>query len=185
MSPILDAETRRRYQREWIAKRRAEFFADKTFIDCGTTKHLELDRRAAPRRSTIASGRGRPRGANPSSRSTTSVGPRANETGLPTIRRATASRPLRAGLSLRRRRNEHYREQHRVEIAARRHARPSKPPRTARTASGRLLLPQCLQSETVACADRREQAADPPRHVRHQGRSCGRSSGRRTRTPRT
>jgi hypothetical protein len=45
MSPILETETRRRYRRERIAKRRAEFFADKTCIDCGATKHLELDGR--------------------------------------------------------------------------------------------------------------------------------------------
>ncbi len=43
MTPISDTETRRRYQRQWIAKRRAEFLADKTCIDCATTKHLELD----------------------------------------------------------------------------------------------------------------------------------------------
>ena len=65
-------EARRRYQRGWIAKRRAEFFADKTCIDRGTTKHLELDAATPPSRSTTACGRGRPRGAKPSSRSTTS-----------------------------------------------------------------------------------------------------------------
>lgn len=45
MSPINDAGDRRRYQREWIARRRAEFFADKTCVDCGSTEQLELDRR--------------------------------------------------------------------------------------------------------------------------------------------
>lgn len=33
----------RRYQREWIAERRAEFFSNKTCIDCGATENLELD----------------------------------------------------------------------------------------------------------------------------------------------
>ena len=45
VSPIRDADARRRYHREWIARRRAEFFAGKTCLDCGTTEQLELDRR--------------------------------------------------------------------------------------------------------------------------------------------
>ena len=36
VSPIRDADARRRYHREWIARRRAEFFAGKTCVDCGT-----------------------------------------------------------------------------------------------------------------------------------------------------
>ena len=33
MSPILEADARRAYHRQWIARRRAEFSADKTCID--------------------------------------------------------------------------------------------------------------------------------------------------------
>jgi hypothetical protein len=47
MRPINDAGARRRYHREWIARRRAEFFADKACIDCGSIEQLELDRRDA------------------------------------------------------------------------------------------------------------------------------------------
>jgi hypothetical protein len=38
-----DPEKQRSYQREWVAKRRAEWFSDKSCIDCGTTEGLELD----------------------------------------------------------------------------------------------------------------------------------------------
>lgn len=33
----------RQYQREWYARRRAEWFADKSCVDCGSTDRLELD----------------------------------------------------------------------------------------------------------------------------------------------
>lgn len=36
-------EYMRKYQREWIARRRAEFFSDKSCLHCGTTERLELD----------------------------------------------------------------------------------------------------------------------------------------------
>lgn len=36
-------EYQRKYQREWLAKRRVEWFADKSCVNCGSTKSLELD----------------------------------------------------------------------------------------------------------------------------------------------
>lgn len=39
----LTGEAKRSYQREWVAKRRAEWFADKTCIDCGRSDALQLD----------------------------------------------------------------------------------------------------------------------------------------------
>ncbi len=36
-------EAQREYQRQWIARRRAEFFADKLCVKCGSTEKLELD----------------------------------------------------------------------------------------------------------------------------------------------
>jgi hypothetical protein len=41
--PYRDIEMQRRFQRERHAKIRAEFFAGKYCIDCGTTSRLELD----------------------------------------------------------------------------------------------------------------------------------------------
>lgn len=38
-----DKEAQREYQRQWVAKRRAEFFADKSCVLCGSTDRLELD----------------------------------------------------------------------------------------------------------------------------------------------
>jgi 5-methylcytosine-specific restriction endonuclease McrA len=38
-----DRETMREYQRNWIAKRRAAYFADKSCVRCGSTDRLELD----------------------------------------------------------------------------------------------------------------------------------------------
>lgn len=38
-------EYMRQYQREWVAKRRAEWFSDKSCVDCGATERLELDHR--------------------------------------------------------------------------------------------------------------------------------------------
>jgi cytochrome oxidase assembly protein ShyY1 len=32
-----------RYQREWVAKRRADYLADKSCVVCGTTQSLEVD----------------------------------------------------------------------------------------------------------------------------------------------
>ena len=32
-----------KYQREWVAKRRADFFKDKKCVQCGSTERLELD----------------------------------------------------------------------------------------------------------------------------------------------
>lgn len=41
--PYKDAEQRRKYAREWMARRRAEWFADKACVKCGTTERLRLD----------------------------------------------------------------------------------------------------------------------------------------------
>lgn len=38
-----DKEKQRAYQREWLAKRRLEYFTGKVCIDCGTDQKLELD----------------------------------------------------------------------------------------------------------------------------------------------
>lgn len=38
-----DADTQRTCQRNWVAKKRAEYFADKSCIRCGSTTKLELD----------------------------------------------------------------------------------------------------------------------------------------------
>ena len=37
-----DKEKQREYQRVWVAKRRQEFFSDKSCLDCGSTSRLEL-----------------------------------------------------------------------------------------------------------------------------------------------
>lgn len=41
--PMRTPEEQREYQRQWVARRRAEWFADKCCIDCGSTDRLELD----------------------------------------------------------------------------------------------------------------------------------------------
>ena len=41
--PYSDREKRRQYAREWLAKRRAAYFADKRCARCGSTENLELD----------------------------------------------------------------------------------------------------------------------------------------------
>lgn len=41
--PYKDPETRRQYQRKWCARNRAEFFAGKTCVRCGSDQDLELD----------------------------------------------------------------------------------------------------------------------------------------------
>lgn len=38
-----DPDAQRQYQREWVARRRAKWFADKTCVDCGGAADLELD----------------------------------------------------------------------------------------------------------------------------------------------
>jgi len=38
-----DPERMRVYKREWMARRRAEFFEDKACVGCGATDRLELD----------------------------------------------------------------------------------------------------------------------------------------------
>jgi 5-methylcytosine-specific restriction endonuclease McrA len=39
----LDPEAQRKYQREWRALRRAEWFNGKKCVECGSTQNLELD----------------------------------------------------------------------------------------------------------------------------------------------
>lgn len=41
--PYKNPEQQRQYQREWRAKRRADYFADKACVICDTTDRLELD----------------------------------------------------------------------------------------------------------------------------------------------
>lgn len=36
-------DKKREYQREWVAKRRRDWFKDKTCVRCGSTESLELD----------------------------------------------------------------------------------------------------------------------------------------------
>lgn len=38
-----DKDKLRKYQREWMAKRRSDFFAGKSCVGCGATDNLELD----------------------------------------------------------------------------------------------------------------------------------------------
>lgn len=38
-----DLEAKRKYQREWLRKRRSDFFKDKECINCGTVENLQLD----------------------------------------------------------------------------------------------------------------------------------------------
>lgn len=40
---VLQGDAKRKYQREWIATRRSEYFADKVCVSCGSTSNLELD----------------------------------------------------------------------------------------------------------------------------------------------
>ncbi len=39
----LTGDKKRKYDREWVAKRRAKFFDDKKCKHCGSTENLELD----------------------------------------------------------------------------------------------------------------------------------------------
>lgn len=41
--PFKDPEAQRAYQREWVAKRRAAYFADKSCVRCGAVDDLQLD----------------------------------------------------------------------------------------------------------------------------------------------
>ena len=41
--PYKNKEEQRRYQREWIARRRSEWLSDKACLDCGATSDLEID----------------------------------------------------------------------------------------------------------------------------------------------
>ena len=41
--PYRDRDDQRRYRREWIAKRRADYLADRFCVDCGGVDHLEID----------------------------------------------------------------------------------------------------------------------------------------------
>jgi 5-methylcytosine-specific restriction endonuclease McrA len=41
--PCATVEEQRAYQREWIARRRADWLADKACVRCGSTEDLEVD----------------------------------------------------------------------------------------------------------------------------------------------
>lgn len=41
--PYASLETQREYQKNWIASRRAEYFADKSCVRCDSTEALRLD----------------------------------------------------------------------------------------------------------------------------------------------
>lgn len=41
--PMATPELQRQYQREWLARRRAEWFAGKRCVHCGSDTHLEID----------------------------------------------------------------------------------------------------------------------------------------------
>ena len=41
--PNTDPEKRRAYSREWVARRRREYLADKSCVFCGSTEKLEVD----------------------------------------------------------------------------------------------------------------------------------------------
>lgn len=41
--PMRTREEQREYQRQWVAKRRAAYFADKSCVLCGSIQNLELD----------------------------------------------------------------------------------------------------------------------------------------------
>lgn len=43
--PYADPDRQRQFNREWIARRRAEWFANKACYRCGTTRNLRLDHR--------------------------------------------------------------------------------------------------------------------------------------------
>jgi hypothetical protein len=159
--------------------------ADKTCIDCGTTKNLELDRRNASEQ----------------------VNHRVWSWSTARLEAELAKYEIRCSSCRRKRLADHQtrhgtRGRYERAAAVTRAARPSRAatrstassietrlPPTARTSEQaphatngvrhrrRLLRPQGLESKTVACPDRREQAADPTRHVRHQGRSCDRPGG--------
>ena len=142
MSPIKDPNAKRRYHREWIAKRRSQFFTDRRCVDCGGTKELELDCRDP---------------ANNASHRIWSWSDARREAELakyevrcaPCRRKRLAAEQMRHGTrgryekgcrcdackAAKARRNKEYRTNHRDELIAKQHARPKKP-RVARTASG-------------------------------------------------
>lgn len=41
--PMSTPEAQREYQRQWIAKRRSDYMADKSCAKCGSTEGLEID----------------------------------------------------------------------------------------------------------------------------------------------
>jgi hypothetical protein len=43
--PMATVEAQREYQRRWVARRRATYFMDKVYADCGTGEDLQLDHR--------------------------------------------------------------------------------------------------------------------------------------------
>jgi hypothetical protein len=189
MSPILNAEARRRHNREWIAKRRAEFFADKICTDCGATKQLELDRHDSAERVnhriwSWSTARREVELANHEIRCASCRRKRlaARQTRHGTRGRYEKGCRCDACRAAKSRRNAEYRDQHREDIAAKQRARPRKP-RTARTASGIVgvhYVPEASRARPWRAQIGAHRRLIHPRNVRHEGRSCGRPRGCRT-----
>jgi hypothetical protein len=142
MSPIRDAEERRRYNREWMAKRRAEFFADETCADCGSHEHLELDGSdcSDPVNHRVWSWSTSRRAAELAKYAVRCSSCRVQRLGAKQTRHGTRGRYEKgcrcdACKQAKSDRNARYREQHQSELAAKQAARPNKP-RAPRTASG-------------------------------------------------
>lgn len=41
--PYKDIDRQRKYQREWVARRRAKYLSDKSCVRCGSTDNLQID----------------------------------------------------------------------------------------------------------------------------------------------
>jgi len=41
--PYKNREDKKKFQREWLSQRRADFFKDKSCVNCGSKENLELD----------------------------------------------------------------------------------------------------------------------------------------------
>jgi hypothetical protein len=131
-----------RYHREWIARRRAEFFGDKACIDCGSTKQLELDRRdtAEAVNHRLWSWSADRRDAELAKYEVRCSSCRRRRLAAEQMRQGTRGRYEKgcrcdACKAAKARRNKKYRENHRDELAAKQRALPKKP-RVARTPSG-------------------------------------------------
>ena len=142
MSPIKDPNARRRYHREWIAKRRSEFFADKRCVDCGSTERLELDCRdpATKVSHRIWSWSDTRREAELAKYEVRCAPCRRRRLAAEQTRHGTRGRYEKgcrcdACKAAKARRNKEHPTKHRAELLAKQRAGPRKP-RVARTTSG-------------------------------------------------